>query len=108
MFYSQGPTTPQSLAASAFVVARAPDKHLQGAAVKFTEKGAIVIRQVSWTKHITFLSEPGFRSLVGVLEVGNLAWFPYTGQHLSMTPAVSSKCQISVLWKIHVQMKTKK
>lgn len=47
MFYSQGPTTPQSLAASAFVVARAPDKHLQGAAVKFTEKGAIVIRQVS-------------------------------------------------------------
>jgi len=43
MFCSQGPTTPQSLAASAFLVARAPDEHLQGAAVKFTEKGAIVI-----------------------------------------------------------------
>lgn len=47
MFCSQGPTTPQSLATSAFIVARAPDEHLQGAAVKFTEKGAIVIRHVS-------------------------------------------------------------
>lgn len=69
LFCSQGPTTPQSLAASAFLVARAPDEHLQGAAVKFTEKGAIVIIRLACvvaqrgTREegiITFLSEPGF------------------------------------------------